>query len=92
MKRSTAILILYFIVMLLTGLTATAQTKVTKDAQGNFKAISSTKVKTADKATGKTFEAKDGTKYDVYESKNGKLYYNRTSKAGNQYKVYLKTL
>lgn len=60
-----------------------------QDANGNFVAIKSEKAKEPAKATGKTFTDNKGKVYHVYVSKNGKYFYYRTSKAGNEYKVYL---
>lgn len=68
-----------------------AQT-VKKDASGNYyqvKADSSVRVSTA-KPTGKTFTDLKGNKFPIMISKNGKLFYIKTSKAGNKYNVYLK--
>lgn len=48
------------------------------------------KAKEPAKATGKTFTDTKGNVYPVYESNKGKLFYLRTSKAGKEYKVYLK--
>lgn len=63
-----------------------AQT-VTKDAQGNYHATAKTD---SAKATGKTFTDSKGNTYPVFVSRNGKLFYLRTSKSGNIYKAYLK--
>ena len=41
-------------------------------------------------ATNKTFTDDKGNVFPLYESKNGKLYYIKTSKAGKEYKAYLK--
>lgn len=60
-----------------------------KDANGNYTAVSRRDT-TAGKDTGHTFTDKDGKKYNVYVSPRGKLYYYRTSKAGNVYKSYIK--
>lgn len=69
--------------------TAHAQTKAVKDANGNYVASHKTDT-TGNKATGKTFTDSKGKSYPVYESVNGKLFYYRTSKAGNVYKAYIK--
>jgi len=62
------------------------------DANGNFTAIKK-QASNSDKKTGKTFTDTNGIVYDVFESKNGKLYYFKTSaKSGNIYKVYIKTV
>lgn len=75
------------IAALLLTMTAAQAQQVTKDAQGNYHAA---KRDTANKATGHTFTDSKGQTYPVYESINGKLYYMRTSKSGNVYKVYIK--
>ena len=58
------------------------------DAQGNY--ISIAKVREPAKNSGKTFTDNKGIVYPVFESEKGKLFYTRVSKAGNDYKVYLK--
>jgi hypothetical protein len=68
---------------------AHAQTKVTKDAQGNY-VISKRSDTTANKATGKVLIDSEGIKHPVYISSRGKLYWLRTAKkSGNQYKCYI---
>lgn len=70
---------------------ATSQAQNAKqDASGNYIAVKATEQKESAKPTGKTFTDSKGNVYPLYESKNGKLFYLRTSKAGNEYKVYLK--
>ena len=76
---------LLFAVMLLIAAPAAGQT-VTKDANGNY--VSVKRAETATK-TGQTYTDSKGVKYDVYRSAKGKLFYYRTSKAGNVYKSYL---
>lgn len=70
--------------------TGTAQNaRIDKD--GNYVTVSTRDTsKTSYKATGKTFTDSKGKIYPVYISKNGKLFYVRTSKAGNIYHSYLK--
>lgn len=65
---------------------------VKQDATGNYYAVKAAKdTTTTYKATGKTFTTSKGETFPVYESKNGKLFVIRTSKAtGNTYKQYLK--
>lgn len=65
-------------------LTASAQT--VKDSSGNYHAQRS---ETA-KPTGKTFTDSKGVVYPLLISARGKLFYLRTSKTGNIYKVYIK--
>jgi hypothetical protein len=60
------------------------------DATGNYVSVTASKKSETAKETGKTFTDAKGIKYPVMESKNGKLYYIRTSKSGSEYKVYLK--
>jgi len=82
-----AILILSVI---LTSFAAFSQTKVVKDASGNYVTQKAVKKESDDKPTGATFTTAKGESYPVMISVNGKLYVNRTSKAGNSYKQYLK--
>lgn len=75
--------------LLLVGAIAQAQTKVVKDASGNYvqlKRVDSSE----NKPTGHNFIDKEGKSYPMYISARGKLYYLRTSKAGNVYKAYVK--
>lgn len=69
--------------------TVQAQTRVTKDAKGNYVQVSRADTG-ANKATGATFTDKTGKVFPVYVSSRGKLYYLRTSKSGNVYKSYIK--
>jgi hypothetical protein len=85
------ILILFFSLFIASFIDAKGQT-VQRDANGNFRQISApkeAKTETA-KNTGKTFTDTKGNVYPVMISKNGKLFYVRTSKSGNDYKVYIK--
>lgn len=70
---------------------ASSQT-VKQDANGNYIAVKAANdtTNTGGKATGKTYTDAKGNVYPVMISKNGKLFVIRTSKAGNQYKQYLK--
>lgn len=80
------ILITAFLVM---GLGASAQTKVSKSADGNYHAAQ--RDTTANnKPTGHSFVDRDGISHPVFISARGKLYWMRTSKAGNVYKAYIK--
>ena len=72
-------------VMLLIAAPAAGQT-VKQDAQGNYVAVK--RAETATK-TGNTYKDSKGVVYDVYRSAKGKLFYYRTSKAGNIYKAYI---
>lgn len=61
----------------------------TKD--GNYIALNAAKIADkGNKPTGKTFTDTKGNIYPVMVSKNNKLFYVRTSKTGNEYKVYIK--
>jgi len=62
--------------------------EITKD--GNFVAVTSTKIAFTDTITGKTYTDSKGVVYPVYTSKNEKLYVWKTSRNGNLYKFYLK--
>lgn len=84
-------IISFFICLFIMGLVIAGNSQtVKKDANGNYYAVKMTKDSTGGTETGKTFTATDGTKYPVMMSKGGKLYVVRTSKAGTQYKQYLK--
>ncbi len=72
-------------VLLLIAAPAAGQT-VKQDAQGNYVAVK--RAETATK-TGNTYKDSKGVVYDVYRSAKGKLFYYRTSKAGNIYKAYI---
>ena len=80
---------LIIILLILCASTANAQTKVKKEADGNYTTITQSK-EVSYKPTGSFITVKDN-KYPVYESSKGKLFYFRTSKkSGKQYKVYIK--
>jgi len=72
-------------VLLLLAAPAAGQT-VKQDANGNYVAVK--RAETATK-TGNTYTDSKGVVYDVYRSAKGKLFYYRTSKAGNVYKAYI---
>lgn len=76
--------------LLLLVVAASAQTKVIKDVTGNFTVAKGAK-STDDKKVG-VFTNPKGEMFDVFESVNGKLYYWRTSRNGNVYRCYLKTV
>ena len=66
--------------------------KITTDANGNYVAVKSERVKAEAKETGKTFTDAKGNVFPVLQSANGKLFVIKTSKnTGNQYRMYLKT-
>lgn len=86
MKKVTLILSLF-----LASSVAFSQSKIEKDANGNYIQISASKRTSEDKQTGKTFTTSKGDTYPIYVSERGKYYIIRTSKeTGNQYKQYLK--
>lgn len=87
MKKS----ILTLIVILSTFFCANAQTKVTVDANGNYVAAKRDYAREEAKETGKTFTDSKGNVLPVLESAGGKLFVVKTSKAGNEYRMYLKT-
>jgi len=64
--------------------------KVTTDAQGNYVAVKRDFAREEAKETGKTYTDLKGVKYPVMESAGGKLFVVKTSKAGNEYRMYLK--
>lgn len=70
----------------------TTQAQNAKLVNGNYVSVtkSRTSIDTTPKSTDKTFTDSKGKVYPVYISSNDKLYVLRTSKAGNQYKQYLK--
>jgi hypothetical protein len=84
-------LILIIIILISCGTGVMAQKKVALDSAGNYIQVSSKGDSTVDKATGKFFVDSKGVKYPVRISVNGNLYYLKTAKSGNVYKVYLKT-
>lgn len=69
--------------------TATAQ-NAKLDASGNYVAVKRDSTLPTVRKTGKTFTDTKGNVFPVMENSKGKLYYTRISKAGNEYKVYLK--
>lgn len=86
MKKVTLILSLF-----LASSVAFSQSRIEKDANGNYVQISASKRASEDKQTGKTFTTSKGDTYPIYVSERGKYYIIRTSKeTGNQYKQYLK--
>lgn len=96
MKKTTTLLteISIYIVFLLVALfsftfdTGAQTVKVMPD--GNYVSVKSANDSTGYKSTGKYFEDTKGNRYDVMISKNGKLFYFRTSKTGNVYRAYIK--
>lgn len=75
--------------VVLTAGQAQAQTKVSKDAHGNY-VVAKRDSLGGSKPTGHTITDRKGIVYPVYQSVNGKLFYLRTSRNGNVYKVYIK--
>ena len=66
-----------------------AQT-VQKTKDGNYIAVVASKMAEKPKDTGKTYTDSKGNVYPVFISKGGKLFVVRISKAGKEYKQYLK--
>lgn len=89
MKKTTkqTVLIILLCIAICFSNNLLAQT-IKQDSNGNYYQVKDS-VNTG-KETGKTFTDTKGQKYNIYESKNGKLYIIRTSKSGNVYKSYLK--
>ena len=81
----------FVLIFILSILAVNAQKKVALDSLGNYVSVSTGGTASKDKATGKFFTDTKGVKYPVRESVNGKLYYLKTAKSGNVYKVYLTT-
>lgn len=81
------LLLLISILALSTG--AKSQNAI-KDSTGNYVAVNKSKTLQESKNTGSTFTDSKGNVYPVFESVNGKLFYIRKSKTGNEYKVYMK--
>ena len=67
-----------------------SQSKVVKDAKGNYKVEKAVKITSEDSLLGKTMYLANGDEYPLYVSKNGKYYIKRVSKSGNEYKQYFK--
>lgn len=85
MKKVTFILSL-----LLASSLAFSQSKIVKDANGNYVQESAIKKVSEDKPTGQTLTLSNGNVFPVYESEKGKLYIKRISRNGKEYKQYLK--
>jgi hypothetical protein len=86
MKKTTII-----IALILSSFVGFSQTKIVRDANGNFVTQKAPKKASEDKPTGQTFTTSKGEEFPVYVSERGKYYVLRTSKeTGNQYKQYLK--
>lgn len=83
--------LLFVIVLMLSTIAVNAQKKVALDSLGNYVSITTGVTPNKDKETGKFFIDTKGVKYPVRCSINNKLYYLKTAKSGNVYKVYLKT-
>lgn len=86
MKKTAIIIALIF-----SSFVGISQTKIVRDANGNFVTQKAPKKASEDKPTGQTFTTSKGEEFPVYVSEKGKYYVIRTSKeTGNQYKQYLK--
>lgn len=64
--------------------------KVKVDANGNYVAVVSVRDSSSAKKTGKTYTDNKGNVFDVWISKNSKLFIKRISKSGTAYNQYLK--
>lgn len=82
-------LILFTLVFVLSIVSGYSQQKVVVDDKGNYTLVQSAAKKIADVETNKFFIDKTGKKYPILKSVNDKLYYWKTSKSGNLYKVYI---
>lgn len=87
MKKSIILIASLFIIA-----TAQAQTKAVKGADGNYtvKSHRDTSGKSTGTPTGHTITDSKGNVYPLLKSINDKLYYLKTSRNGNVYKVYVK--
>ena len=65
------------------------QPKLVRNANGDY-IMQKVVITNQDSLTGKKVISTDGNEYPIYISKNGKYYIKRVSKAGNEYKQYLK--
>jgi hypothetical protein len=84
MKKVTIVLGL-----ILASAIAFSQPRLVKNNNGDY--VMQKAVRTNDDSlTGKKVISTDGNEYPIYVSKNGKYYIKRISKAGNEYKQYLK--
>jgi hypothetical protein len=90
-KQAVKAILLLFLALYIGSLIGIKAQTVKQDANGNFYAIKSNLDTTKAQSTGKTFTDTKGNVYPILISKNGKLFYMKTSKAGNVYKCYLKT-
>lgn len=84
-----SLFLLFTLVFILSIVSGYSQKKVVVDSKGNYTLVQSAAKKTADVETGKFFIDKTGQKYPILKSVNNKLYYWKTSKSGNLYKVYI---
>jgi hypothetical protein len=80
-------LLLISSILLLLAASAAGQARVKKDAKGNF--ISLSQFAEICNKTGEIFTDSKGRIYPVYKTKRGKLFYNKISKSGRQYKIFL---
>lgn len=87
--RNSIFFTLVLLLIMSCTISVNAQQKVVKDSTGNYQLVSSSGVKKADENTGKFFVDKNGNKYPILKSVNGKFYYWKTAKSGNIYKAYI---
>lgn len=84
--------LLFVVALTCLAFPAISQRMATKDAQGNFIAVTVQptveNVTHGATKTDATYTDKDGTKYPVYLTANGKMFALKTSKAGRPYRYY----
>lgn len=82
-------LFILVLVLVLSIVSGYSQKKVVVDDKGNYTIVQSAAKKVADVDTKKFFIDAKGNKYPILKSINSKLYYWKTAKSGNLYKVYI---
>ena len=75
--------------LILLSLAGQAQTRVTKDASGNYTSVKKA-ADTSKAAQVAIFTDSKGKAWPVYKSASGRLYALRVSASGNSYKMYIK--
>lgn len=80
---------LVWLLCMLIAASLSAQKPVKMNVSGDY-VTTMDSIKSQDKLTGKSFIDSKGVKYPIRESVNKKLYYLKTAKSGNTYRVYLK--
>lgn len=81
---------LFLFLLLAVTISLSAQTRVTKDSQGNYTSVKSEHTKGVDILTNTVYKDSKGNVYPVYMTSTGKAVIHRTSaKTGKPYKQYL---